>query len=95
MNPLQSRKRLLLAESELNRLQLAGDLAALKADVRALTSRAISIAAIASSTAVLMAGLAAFRRAKRAPATKPSCLQTILKGAGLISTLWTAFRPKE
>jgi len=85
MNPLQSRKRLLLAESELNRLQLAGDMAALKADVRALTSRARSIAVIASAAAVLVAGLSAFRHAtKRAPATQPSCLQTILKGAGLI-----------
>ena len=96
MNPLQSRKQLLLAESELNRAQLAGDMAALTADVRALTGRAKSIGSIASSATALWAGLAAFRRKKSAPAGgKPSWLQTILKGAGLISTLWLAFRPKE
>ena len=96
MNPLQSRKRLLLAESELNRLQLAGDMAALKADVRALTSRARSIAVIASAAAVLVAGLAAFRQGKPADAgAKPSWLQTILKGAGLVSSLWTAFGPQR
>ena len=93
MNPLESRKQLLLAESELNRAQLVGDMAALRADVRALTDRAKSFGSIASSAAVLVAGLAAFRRGKSAAAgAKPSWLQTILKGAGLISTLWLAFR---
>jgi hypothetical protein len=96
MNPLQSRKQLLLAESELNRALLAGDMTAMRADVRALTDRAKSIGLMASSVAALVAGLAAFRRKKSAPGdAKPSCLQTILKGAGLISTLWLAFRPKE
>ena len=96
MNPLQSRKQLLLAESELNRALLVGDMAALRAEVRALTGRAKSIGLIASSTAALVAGLAAFRRKKSAPAdAKPSWLQTILKGAGLVSTLWLALRPKE
>jgi hypothetical protein len=94
MNPLQSRKQLLLAESELNRAQLVVDMTALTADIRALTSRARSIGLIASSAAALVAGLAAFRRKKPCPADeKPSWLQTILKGAGLVSTLWLAFRP--
>jgi len=95
MNPLESRKQLLIAESELNRAQLAGDLAALTAGVRTLTDRAKSFSAIASSAAVLVAGLAAFRRGKpAAAAANPSWLQTILKGAGLISTLWLAFRSR-
>ena len=95
LNPLQSRKQLLLAESELNRAQLAGDMAALTADVRALAGRARSIGLIVASAAALLAGLAAFRRKKSAPAgAKPSWLQGILKGAGLISSLWLAFRPQ-
>ena len=95
MNPLESRKQLLIAESELNRAQLAGDLAALTAGVRTLTDRAKSFSAIASSAAVLVAGLAAFRRGKSVDAEgKPSWLQTIHKGAGLISTLWLAFRSR-
>ena len=95
MNSLKSRKQILIAESELNRAQLVGDLAALTADVRTLTDRAKSFGSIASSAAVLVAGLAAFRRGKPVDAdAKPSWLRTILKGAGLISTFWLAFRPR-
>jgi hypothetical protein len=95
LNPLQSRKQLLLAESELNRAQMAGDLAALKEHVRALTDRAKTLRSIVSSAAALAAGLAAFRRGKPAEAAaKPSWLQTILKGADLVSTLWAAFRSR-
>jgi hypothetical protein len=93
MNPLESRKQLLIAESDRNRAQLAGDMAALTAGVRALNDRAQSFGSIASSAAVLVAGLAALRRSKGVDAdAKPSRLQTILKGARLISTIWLAFR---
>jgi hypothetical protein len=95
INPLQSRKQLLLAESELNRAQLAGDMAVLTAAIRTFTDRAKSFGSIASSAAVLVAGLAAYKRGKTAAdGAKPSWLRTILKGAGLISTLWLAFRPQ-
>lgn len=95
MNPLESRKQLLIAESELNRTQLVGDMAALTADVRTLTERAKSFRSIASTAAVLVAGLAAFRRGKPVDANaKPSWRQSILKGAGLISTLWLALRSR-
>ncbi|MGA2556514.1 MAG: hypothetical protein ABSG04_09610 [Verrucomicrobiota bacterium] len=95
MNSLQSQKQLLLAESELNRAQLAGDMAALTADVRALAGRAKTIGLIASSATALLVGLAAFRRKKSASAGgKPSWLPTILEGAGLVSSLWLAFRPQ-
>ena len=95
MNPLESRKQLLIVESELNRVQLAGDMAALKADVRTLAHRAKSFGSIASSVAMLVAALAAFQRGKPADAgAKRSWLQLILKGAGLISTIWLALRPQ-
>ena len=89
MNPLESRKRLLIAESELNRAQLIGDLAALKEEVKTLTGLAKSLGSITSSAAGLVSGLAAFWRAKPAEAdAKPSWIKTILKGAGLVSNLW-------
>ena len=95
MNPIESRKQLLIAESELNRARLVTDMAALTAGVRTLADRARSFGSIASSAAVLVAGLAALRRGKPAEArAKPSRLQTILKGAGVISTLWLAFRSR-
>ena len=93
MTPLESRKQLLIAESELNRMQLGLDWCAITAEGRALTNAAKSFGAMASSAAVLVAGLAAWRRGKSAGADpKPSWLQTILKGARLVSTLWQAFR---
>jgi hypothetical protein len=93
LNPLESRKQLLIAESELNRAQMVGDMAALTVGVRTLTDRARYFGSIASSAAVLVAGLAAFRRGEPAGAdAKPSWLRTILKGAGLISTVWQVFR---
>lgn len=94
MNPLASRKQLLIAESELNRAQLAGDLTTMKTGVRAITDRAKSYGALASSIASLVTGLVSAKRNPPARAgAKPSWLPTILKAAGLASTLWSAFRP--
>ena len=96
MTTLESRKQLLIAESELNRGQWSGDMAALAAGVGAFTDRAKSIGSIASSAAVLVAGLVALRRAKSVPGdTKPSWLGKPLKGAGLLSTICLALRAKS
>ena len=96
VNPLESRRQLLIAESELNRTQLVGEMAGLATGVRTLTDRAHSFGLIASSAALLVAGLAAFRRGKSGSAeVKPSWLQTMLKRAGMISTLWLKFRSQR
>ena len=96
MNPLESRKQLLIAESELNRSQLVGNLVALAANVRTFTDRAKSFGAIASSVMTLLTVVATFRHGHKArdAGTKPGWLPTLLKGAGLISTLWLACRPR-
>ena len=92
MNPLQSRKKLLLAESELNRAQLIQEWRTLAGDVHELTESAKTIGVIASAAASLMAGLSSFRHKKSEPvAKKTSWLQTILRGAGLAGSLWTQF----
>jgi len=96
MNPLESRKQLLIAESELNRAQLVQEWQAMGDGVRSIADRARTISSIASTAASLIAGLASFRRKKFAPAEqKPSWLQTFLKGAGLISIVWQAFRSQR
>ena len=96
MNPLEARKQLLIAASELNRAQLVEDMAALTAGVRTITDRAKTFNSIASSAAVLVAGLAAFQHGRPAVAeVKRSWLQTALKGAGLVSTIWLALRAKR
>jgi hypothetical protein len=96
MNPLDSRKKLLIAESELNRAQLVQELQTMADEVHSLANRARTISSLASAAASLVTGLASFRRKKSVPATeKPSWLQTIVKGAGLVSTIWQAFRPQN
>jgi hypothetical protein len=94
LNALASRKKLLLAESELNRAQLVQEWQAMAGEVHSLVRQARTIRSFALAAATLAAGVASFRRKKSAPAAgKPSWLQTLLKGAGLVSTLWQAFRP--
>jgi hypothetical protein len=93
MNPLDSRKKLLIAESELNRAQLVREWQTMADDVHVLTKRARTIGSLASGAAVLVAALASYRHKKSAPAAeKTSWLQTVLKGAGLVSTIWQMFR---
>ena len=98
LTPLQVRKQLLVAESELNRTQMMEEIAALSTGFHALTQRAQALGSIASSAAALIAGISAFRREKCANAkadAKPSWLQTAIKGAGLVSTLWAKFRSRD
>jgi hypothetical protein len=93
VNPLESRKRLLIAESELNRVQMVGDMAALRTVIRTLTGRVKFFGSLASASALLVAGLAAFRRGRSMDTgAKPFWLRTLFKGAGVVSTLWPAFR---
>jgi hypothetical protein len=98
MKPLESRKQLLIVESELNRAQLVQEWQIVKGEVHMLTEQARTVRSVASAVATLVAGLASCRRKTAAPeAKKPSWLQTILKGAGVVSAFWSEFRdrPKE
>ena len=96
MTPLESRKQLLLAESELNRAGLGGDVAALRADVHSFAHRARSLRTLVATVTVLVTGAVAIRRAKSVVVEKkPFWLQTLLKGGGLVSTLWSAFRSQK
>ena len=93
VNPFESRKQLLISESELNRAQLVREWDALAVGVRTFSGRVKSFGSLASSASLLVAGLAAFRRVKSGrTGVKLSWLQTILKGAGIVFTLWPAFR---
>jgi hypothetical protein len=93
VSPLEVRKQLLIAQSELNRAQLSEEWHAMTHGVRDLAHRAKTIATWAPSAALLVAGLAAFRRRKPAPAARNSSwFQRILNGVRLASTIWFAFR---
>ncbi len=93
MSPLQSRKLLLIAESELNRAQLVHECEKLAEGARAVVGRARSFDEIASAAATVVSALMVFRRGKAAkPAAKRSKLGTFIKRAGLVMALWRAFR---
>jgi hypothetical protein len=95
MKPLESRKQLLIAESELNRAQLVQEWHAMADEARSLVHQARTISSFASAAATLVAGLAACRRKTSPPApapAKPSWGQTVVKVAGLFSTFWSEFR---
>ena len=92
MNPPDSRKQLLIAESELNRAQLAQDWQTMAGEADALVQQAANIRSLASASVMLVSGLVALRPPV---AKKTSWLQTILKGAQLAGSLWTEFRPTK
>ena len=95
MTQLELRKQLLIAESEINRVRLREEWHGMANGIHRLTDRAKSFGSIASAAAVLVAGLAALRGGQPAGGgAKASWLQTIIKGAGLVSNLWLAFRSR-
>jgi hypothetical protein len=95
VSALESRRQLLVAESELNRAGLADEWQAMAHGVRDLGYRARSIAAWVSSAAVLVAGVTALRHGPPRPGTaKTGWLVRIVKGARLASTIWFAFRAR-
>ena len=67
VNPLEMRRQLLVAKSELSRAQLPQELQTMAEGVRGLAHRAKSISSLASAAAWLVAGVSAFRRSKAMP----------------------------
>ena len=91
MSPLQTRKQLLLAQSELNRVQAATAAAAVKEAVQKLAARASSFGAIAATVSGLFAALRTFQTpAVSKDGPKKSWLQRILKGAAVATALFDA-----
>src|SRR6185503_293064 len=92
---LESRKQLLIAESELNRSYLIEEWQAMGLGVRALGARVKSVSSLASAAALLAAGVSAFRRGRVSPnGPKSSWLQTALKGAQVAGSIWLAIRSR-
>ena len=96
LSPLELRKRLLIAESEINRVQLRRDWETMAQGIRGVADRAITISSYASVVAALLAGLTVFRRSP-APAggTRRSWVRTILEGLRVATSIWLAFRPRR
>jgi len=96
LTPLELRKRLLIAESEINRVQLQQEWETMAEVIRGLADRAKTISAYASVTAALVAGLAAFRSSQTPAAEmKRSWVRTVLKSLRVAASIWLAFRTRR
>ena len=96
LSSLESRRQMLIAESELNRAGLSEEWQAMAHGVGDFAHRAKTVAAWTSSAALLVAGVTALRHGPpRTGTAKSSWFQKILKGVRLSSTLWAAFRPRS
>jgi hypothetical protein len=96
LSPLELRKRLLIAESEINRAQLLQEWETMTEGIHGLADRAKTIGSYASVVAALVAGLVAFGRTKGTPAPeKPSRIRSILKVLRLAVSVWLAFRARR
>jgi hypothetical protein len=92
LNPLQFRKQLLIAESELNRAQLVHEAKAMAGDVRLLTSNFGTVGSLVSAAVSLLAALISCQRKPTEPARETSSWwQILMKGAGLVGSFWSRF----
>jgi hypothetical protein len=91
LNSLQTRKKLLLAESELNRAELVHELKMVKNEVAHIKKQVRTFGSIASSAALAATAFSLFRK-RRAESSngsgKSSWLSTALAGARLGTSLF-------
>jgi hypothetical protein len=94
LTSLESRKQLLLLESELNRVQLLEDLNRLRGEVRRLKNKVCGIGSLASAAA-LFPLFSIFRQTleeRENQADKSSWISRLLKGIETGVALWSALR---
>ena len=90
---LQTRKQLLIAESEINRTQCSTNGMISQTAFAALSDRVKSVGSLASAATLLVS---AFPLRKSEPSTgKSSWVNTIFKGAKLAGSMWLAYRSRR
>jgi len=94
LTSLETRKQLLLVESELNRAQLLNELRDFKSEIRHLKHQVLEIGSIATSAAKLATTFSAIGQAfsHRNEGEKPSWISTLLNGAKAGTSLWLLLR---
>jgi hypothetical protein len=93
VNPLNLRKQLLVAESDLNRAQAVAEWHAVTGGLRRFAGPLKSLGGLAFTVATLAISL--FRGGKSVqPREKKSLLHTILENAGHLTSAWLAFRDR-
>ena len=95
LTPLESRKQLLLVESELNRAQLLNELRDFKSEIHNLKDQVQAIGSIASSAAKLAGTFSAIGNAFHHNGScegKSSWISKLLNGARAGVSIWGALR---
>ncbi len=95
LTPIEVRKQLLLAESDVNRVQLLHEWQSLERGARELARHTQSIcSAVTSIVSMGIAGFNAFRdlHATRRRHGKTAWFSTLINGVRLGTSLWTSFR---
>jgi hypothetical protein len=96
LTPLQRRKAVLVVEAEQQREQFCQDANLIKSRFEALATQAKSVSSMASVSGLIWRGISVFRR-PRSPRQngKPSLVAKLVRGAGLVSSLWFALRSRR
>jgi hypothetical protein len=96
LTPLESRKQLLLVESELNRAQLLNELRDFKSEIHNLKEQVRAIGSLATSAAKLATTFSAignaFTHHDAGEKGKSSWISTLLNGARTGASIWGALR---
>jgi hypothetical protein len=96
LTPLESRKQLLLVESELNRAQLLNELRDLNDEIHHLKDQVQAVGSLVSSTAKLVTTFSAignaFTHRHAGDNGKSSWLSTLLNGVRTGASIWGALR---
>jgi hypothetical protein len=94
---LQTRKQLLVVESELNRVQLVAEWREMKVGIEHLAGQVMAVGSMAESAAKIGTSFAGFFRGfstqkKNDDGKKPSWISTVFSGARAGISLWSALR---
>jgi len=97
MTPLQTRKQLLVLESELNRAQFVAEWQEVKAGVEHLAGQVSAVGSLAESAARIGTSFAGFFRGfshpqKNEDGKKSSWISTVFNGARAGISLWSTLR---
>ena len=95
LNAVELQKQLLVAESDVNRLELLQEWQTVTESARHFAGRAKSITALASAAAILAGFFTALRRPKAKPGeVSSSRFQTLWKGVRFALSVWSAIRAR-
>lgn len=96
LKSLASHKQLLIAESELNRAQLAAEYRNFSEETCRLVSQASAISSLTSAAVTIVTALTPFGRKAASSGTEHfPWFKSLLKSAGLCTVIWRAFRPRS